>query len=165
MDDHGQDIDGRRRRQNQQGFTLLEMVIVTLIMGIIAGVTAPLSSAIMDAFLTGRDQASLDQRGRLAMARLSRELREATSLPSGPFSSASIQYQREGQNVTWQLSANNDLQRIPGATLIQDVAQIQFISNDDAPPVQTIQIVLTMNTAKGTPIIYRTTVMPRSPES
>jgi prepilin-type N-terminal cleavage/methylation domain-containing protein len=59
------------------GFTLIELVITILLVGIIAGVLAPIYRQVGEMFSTTHARSELTARGRLALERLSRELREA----------------------------------------------------------------------------------------
>ncbi|MDJ0807172.1 MAG: type II secretion system protein [Gammaproteobacteria bacterium] len=59
------------------GFTLLEMVITILLIGIVAGILAPFYQQAGSMFTDTRIRTELTAKGRLALERLSRELREA----------------------------------------------------------------------------------------
>lgn len=59
------------------GFTLLEMVITIVLIGIVAGILAPFYQQAGIMFSDTRTRTELTARGRLALERLSRELREA----------------------------------------------------------------------------------------
>ena len=59
------------------GFTLLELVITILLVGIVAGVLAPIYRQSGEMFSVTHARSELTARGRLALERLSRELREA----------------------------------------------------------------------------------------
>jgi len=60
-----------------RGFTLLEMVITIVLIGIVAGILAPFYQQAGIMFSDTRTRTELTARGRLALERLSRELREA----------------------------------------------------------------------------------------
>jgi prepilin-type N-terminal cleavage/methylation domain-containing protein len=59
------------------GFTLLELVVGIVLMGILAGLLAPFYRNAGEMFADTRARTELAARGRLALERLSRELREA----------------------------------------------------------------------------------------
>ncbi len=59
------------------GFTLIELVITILLVGIVAGVLAPIYRQAGEMFSATHARSELTARGRLALERLSRELREA----------------------------------------------------------------------------------------
>ncbi len=57
------------------GFSLLEMVMVIVVLGIVAAVAAPFMSAGFNAYFTGKDISETDWQARVALERMSRELR------------------------------------------------------------------------------------------
>ena len=59
------------------GFTLLEMVITIILIGVVAGILAPFYQRAGLMFTDTRTRTELTTKGRLALERLSRELREA----------------------------------------------------------------------------------------
>ena len=64
-------------RSSTAGFTLIELVIVILLVGIVAGILAPIYRQAGDMFSATQARSELTARGRLALERLSRELHEA----------------------------------------------------------------------------------------
>lgn len=66
-----------RIRQRAGGFTLLEMVTVIVLLGIVAAVIAPFIANSVRAWQAGEARAELVAKGRLALARLAREVRLA----------------------------------------------------------------------------------------
>jgi prepilin-type N-terminal cleavage/methylation domain-containing protein len=64
-------------KSSTDGFTLIELVISMLLVGIVAGVLAPIYRQAGEMFSATHARAELTARGRLALERLSRELREA----------------------------------------------------------------------------------------
>lgn len=60
-----------------RGFTLTEMVLVIVLLGIVGGVLAPFLMESMRAYQQTRQRADLVSRGRLALERLAREVRQA----------------------------------------------------------------------------------------
>jgi MSHA biogenesis protein MshO len=63
------------RRQN--GFSLMEMVMVMVILGILAGVLVPMFMESMSAYDDTKQRARLVGKGRLALERIAREVRHA----------------------------------------------------------------------------------------
>lgn len=65
------------RDAKQSGFTLIEMITVIVLLGIIAGILTPFISKAMQAYTHSNARASLVGKGRLALERLAREVRQA----------------------------------------------------------------------------------------
>jgi len=64
-------------RKKSKGFTLIEMVTVIVLLGIIAGILTPFILKAMQAYMASKSRAQLVGKGRLAIERLSREVRQA----------------------------------------------------------------------------------------
>jgi len=64
-----------RRRNSSRGFTLIEMIIVIVLLGVISGVLTPFISKAMQAYSASKARADLVSKGRLSMERMSREIR------------------------------------------------------------------------------------------
>lgn len=63
--------------KRNHGFTLIEAVLVIVILGITAGLLAPLIASLVESYQLTRAQADLTARGRLALERIAREVRHA----------------------------------------------------------------------------------------
>ena len=70
-------------RQKQNGFTLVEIIMVIIILSIIATVGSQVMSNGFTAYLSGRDMVDAEWQGRYAMQRMSRELRDVRSATAG----------------------------------------------------------------------------------
>ena len=57
------------------GFSLLELIMVMVVLGIVAAVAAPFLSASFQSYFTGKDISETDWQARVALERMSRELR------------------------------------------------------------------------------------------
>lgn len=68
----------------QRGFTLIELVMVIVIVGIIAGTVASLASGGVGAFMAGRDAADTLSELRVTSERIARELRTVRRDPAAP---------------------------------------------------------------------------------
>lgn len=66
-------MGGTARRS--RGFSLIELVMVMVLFGIVAAVAAPVVSSGFQAYFTGRDISEVDWQARVAMERMTRELR------------------------------------------------------------------------------------------
>ncbi len=120
-----------KRKQGQAGFTLVELVAVIVVSGIISVVFAKLlsSSVQMFEFITERKDAVHDCR--LAMQRISRELRQIASADSIKYAAEdSLEFFKEnGEALTiaWGASAV----RLNGQPLVAGIASFQFKYFDD----------------------------------
>ena len=65
-----------------RGFSLVELIMVMVILGIVAAVAAPFLSASFQAYFIGKDINETDSQARAALERLSRELRSVRA-PAG----------------------------------------------------------------------------------
>lgn len=63
-----------RRQQNISGFTLIEMILVIVLLGIISAVLAPVITSNVTAYHDTRTRSDLVARGRVALERLTREI-------------------------------------------------------------------------------------------
>ncbi len=61
--------------RRERGFSLVELAIVIMVLGIVAAAAAPLIGSAFLAYFTGRDIAETDWQARVAIERMSRELR------------------------------------------------------------------------------------------
>jgi MSHA biogenesis protein MshO len=64
-----------RKGGQQSGFTLVELVMVIVILGIVAGALVPIISQFTNAFVDTNARSELTARGRLALERLSKDIR------------------------------------------------------------------------------------------
>lgn len=62
---------------HQRGFTLIEVVMVVVLIGIIAGILAPFITQSVNAYSATRSRTDLVAKGRLALERINREVRQA----------------------------------------------------------------------------------------
>ncbi|MEW6408718.1 MAG: prepilin-type N-terminal cleavage/methylation domain-containing protein [Nitrospirota bacterium] len=61
---------------NNRGFTLIELVILIIILGIIASISALMIAELVRSYTTGRDISESQVHGQTALERIARELRE-----------------------------------------------------------------------------------------
>ncbi len=169
-------------RRRNRGFTLVEMVVVMVIIGIIASVGALVLKEVFSTFFAGEDINRGDWQGRVAMERMSRELRDirfasAADLPTIGANTIRF-FDVYGNDITYALSGTtlNRTQAPTGAQPLADnVSALAFTYLDQtgtgtavAANVYYIQVQATVTaTATGTTstvfnATYRTTVKPRN---
>jgi prepilin-type N-terminal cleavage/methylation domain-containing protein len=102
----------------RRGFTLIELIITMAVIGIIAGVGAPMLVLLFDSFqysLYGKD---LTERGEVALRRMDREIRRLRNSTS-VLTANSTTYQFvdvDGSTIQYQYDAANDeIERTAGA--------------------------------------------------
>jgi prepilin-type N-terminal cleavage/methylation domain-containing protein len=64
----------RKRALNQNGFTLIEIIVSLLLVGIVAAVVGLASVNMVDSFLFAKTNAATLQKGQIAIARIQKEL-------------------------------------------------------------------------------------------
>ena len=158
-----------------RGFTLMEMVLVIVIVGIIATVGAQLMATGFSLYFTGRDTMSVDAQARLALERLTRELRTvrpATGLTMVPATEISFT-DLDGTAVRYCISGGTcpgvagDLMRNT-QILAGGISSLNFVYLNSAgavtaTPAQVLYIGVTFTATQGGVIsTYRATVSPRN---
>ena len=159
----------------QPGFTLVELIVVIVVLGTVAGMGAIVMRDGMLGYLRGREITSADWQGRLALERITRELRDvaspnysnigATSCGNSTFAFSDIY----GMPISYTLSTNTLLRN--GQPLADNLAQngLRFYClQSDGQTYSTVasaayyvtvsMVVSTDNTSAS----YRGTVKPRN---
>jgi prepilin-type N-terminal cleavage/methylation domain-containing protein len=77
--------------QREKGFTLIEVIVVLVMLGIMGAVLATAVVTAVDGYMFTRDSAIKSQKAQLALARIERELLDMTTINSAP-SSTSVDY-------------------------------------------------------------------------
>lgn len=153
---------------NESGFTLVEMVMVIVILGIIAATASTMLSNGFTAFLTGQNVTDADWQGRLAMERLEGDLRAVRS-PSDIATATATQLiftDMSGTSITYQLSGTTLMRN--AQVLADGVGGLTFAYydlNGSATAVLTSirYISYSLNiTQKGTNYTVATTIYPRN---
>lgn len=161
-------IQGSRVGAEQRGFSLIEMVLVIVIVGIIASVGAQLMGTGFQLYFTGRDTLSVDAQARLALERMTRELRTvrpATGLTMTP--ATQITFTDEtGTAVQYILGGGNLMRNTQ--VLAGGVTGLGFVYLDRAGAVtataaQVFYISVQFTVTQGEVIsTYRATISPRN---
>ncbi len=94
------------------GFSLVELVIVIIVLSIVASSGALIISRGFNAYFAGRDMTRADWQGRLAMERMTRDLREIRS-------TVDITTMTATQITYTDIFANNIIYNMSGTTLMR----------------------------------------------
>jgi len=106
----------------QRGFTLIEMIVVIVILGIVSAITIKFLVDSLRTYTMTVDQKSLFDEGKLALERMCRDLRDAYSITtpsSGGSSSSGTLLSFTRTNATAQDSANDTIQFILSSGTLQ----------------------------------------------
>ncbi len=118
-------------RQNKQaGFTLIEIILVIVIIGIIAGTASSMLGEGLNAFLTANNVTDADWQGQIAIQRMERDIRAVRS--AADISTASTNQfafvNNTGTSITYTLSGSNLLRN--SQTLATGVQTLAFAYSD-----------------------------------
>lgn len=161
-------VQGNSVGAKQRGFSLIEMVLVIVIVGIIASVGAQLMGTGFQLYFTGRDTLSVDAQARVALERMTRELRTvrpATSLTMTP--ATQITFTDETGTVVQYVLGGGNLMRNT-EVLAGGVTGLGFVYLDSTGAVTataaqvfyvSVQFTVTQGGMSST---YRATVSPRN---
>jgi Tfp pilus assembly protein PilE len=99
------------------GFTLVEAVIVLLLTGILAGVGATLVSTGFKSYLQGQEVTDVSAHGRLALARMTRDLRDVRPAAIQTATATNLVFtDRDGNTITYSRSGTLLLRRTGSGT-------------------------------------------------
>ena len=154
------------------GVTLLEMVLVLVILGIIAALGSSFLSGGLNAYFTERDISNAAWQGRLALERITRDLRTVRSATAGDLTitpANQISFTNTaGTNVSYSLSGSTLMRN--GQPLADGITALSFtyLANDgktavtsDVTAVYYIGVAFTV-TQGGANQTWRGLIHPRS---
>ena len=125
--------------KNSTGFTLLEVIVSLVLIGILATITSIGVSKIFQGYLFTKDNANTTLRAQIALTRLTKEFSSIDEVVSGSQTSITYSYIKDGvsisnRKVSWSGTSNAPLM-IGGNTLTEDVDDFELSyldSYDDA---------------------------------
>lgn len=165
-------MDRRLTLPCQPGFTLVEVIVVMVVLGIVASMGAIVVRDGVLGYLRGRDIISTDWQGRIALERMTRELRDvaspaysnisATSCGTSTFAFSDI----DATPISYTRSASTLLRN--GQPLADNVTGLRFYCLTSAvqatvtpAAVSYVSVSMVVSTA-NTSATYRSTVQPRN---
>jgi prepilin-type N-terminal cleavage/methylation domain-containing protein len=158
------------RRHHCHGFTLVEMVLVIVLVGIIAGIGSTILAGGFKAYITSKNLSQAEWQGRIAIERLTRELRtvrSATALDLTLVPNTAITFTDTNANVISYTLSGTTLMR-NAQPLADDISSLSFsyIANDgkttaaNASLVHYIVVDIAVS-SQGSNYAVRTAIHPR----
>jgi prepilin-type N-terminal cleavage/methylation domain-containing protein len=158
--------------ERQSGFSLVELIVVIVVLGIVASMGAMVVRDGMLGYLRGREITSADWQGRLALERITRELRDvaspnysnitATSCGTSTFTFSDI----SSTPISYTQNTSTLLRN--GQPLADNIAALRFYCLSSAvQPTATLSAVYYISVSMvvattNTNATYRDTVKPRN---
>jgi prepilin-type N-terminal cleavage/methylation domain-containing protein len=146
-------------KRHHNGFTLVELVITIAILAMVAAGCATLVAKGMDAFFAGRDALDAEWQGRIALERMTREIRNIRSdADISTATSNTISFiDNAGNQISYYTSGSQLLRQSPFAGTAQVLADgivLTFAYYDGSGAVATIAnniryIVINVNVTYG----------------
>lgn len=166
------------RRQKNKGFTLIEIIVTLVLVGILAAVAGFGIVEVARGYAAARENERMSQTARIALLRMSRELMELESVDSASTSGIAAT-NPDGHQVAFGLSGteillDDDTTASDGETLIDRVNSFQLgytrfdggnwtYGTDDVEDLARIDIQLTLSRTDGMdPVTFTTSVNPRN---
>lgn len=151
----------------QKGFTLIEMIVVLILVGILASLAGLGIVAGVQGYMFSKNNAAISEKAQLALARINRELLECYNC-SGTSGSVSMPILNPLGQRYFRLNAGNiEISDNAGFTysdiLINNVSSFTLTYSSDASNIRSIQVTMSLNHPdSGTPIAFSTNVYPRN---
>lgn len=152
----------------QLGFSLVELIVVIVVLGIVGSMGAIVVRDGMLGYLRGREITSADWQGRLALERITRELRDASAIAAGSCDTSTFAYSDiNAAPISYTQSTTTLLRN--GQPLADNVTGLRFycLQNDGQTYTTTpsavyyVTVSMIVSTA-NTSATYRSTVKPRN---
>jgi type IV pilus assembly protein PilW len=101
------EMKGQRKMRRDQGFTLLELLVVILILGVVMAGVYSVYSSQQKSFLIQEDVAEMQQNLRTAMFAMVKEIRLAGCNPTGKATAGIVTANANSITITMDISGNN----------------------------------------------------------
>lgn len=135
------------KRSFQKGFTLIEMIVVLILVGILAAGAGLGIMTAVQGYLFSKDSAEISQKAQLAISRINRELLECYNCSPGSSAKEDITLPFNYYNVLGQryIRLNNGNIQISADgtnydTLLDQVASFSMAYNDDGVADKSITV-------------------------
>ena len=163
----------KTRKRNQNGFTLIEVIVTLVLVGITAVLAGMWIVSVANGYLFAKENAGNVQKGQLAMTRLTKEFTAIHSVDSSVTTATQITYTRAdalGTTVSATVSSTGSVLQLDGNTLTDGVSAFTLAYCDDvtssscpsawSSTSRIIEITLTLTGAESTPFTKR--IAPRN---
>lgn len=155
-----------------KGFTLIEIIVTLLIVGIISAVAGLWIVRTVDGFVFARQNAETLQKGQMALTRLIREFNMMGAVSSSTAASVSFTSYRGGNQTNSTIALAGSAVTLDGDVLVDSVSGFEMGYYDTYNGTKNttwtsgssslIDIKLTLNGAGGTPMDFTARVSPRN---
>lgn len=163
--------------RKKHAFSLIELVVVMIILGILVAIGAPLVFKVADAWVFQKQRKEMSESAKIGMDRMIREIRRIKdSMSVLTANSSTFQFiDIDDQNITLDLSGSSLRRTLAGSAniLADNVSALSFIYYDEngiviatplvspnATDIKRIQISLTFSLA-GQGLSFQSQVVPR----
>lgn len=168
--------------KRDNGFTLIEVIVSVIIIGIITSFAGMAIVTGVKGYVFTRDSASIGQKAQLAMTRISRELMELSAVTTGEVSR--ITYERlddSGVSITqtiYYFADDSTVKIATGSAAVNGDTLVDSVSSfaltyykgadswvagvDDIASLTAIEISLSLTWSDGSEVTFSTTVSPRN---
>lgn len=160
--------------KNQSGFTLIEVIVVMVIIGIVAVGLSAMIVYVAQNFLFAREADELSQKAQLAMARIKKELEDVKGISTAEENTVIYTLATGGP---YQIELSGQAINIAGQPLIEGLASDNggqtflaykkadgtnnWTTSDSINDLAQIQIVFVLDFQGGTNLKFETTINPR----
>lgn len=160
-----------RRTVGQGGFTLIEMIVSLVLLGVLTAFAGMGVVSLVEAFWLTRMNAETTQKGQLAMSRLAKEFTHIRYVTAGSATSITYTSYRQGVPAVHTVSLSGDLLTLDGDALTDRVAQFELgylDSNSSAKQpawsasTRILEFAIHLRGANNAVVVFRNRVRPRN---
>ena len=124
-----------KTQKNNHGFTLIEVIVSLVIIGILATITSIGVGKVFQGYLFTKDNANTTLKAQIALTRLMKEFNSIDGVTSGSQTSITYSYIKNGvsipnRTISWSGTVNDPLM-LGGNTLTEDVNDFELSYHED----------------------------------